>query len=652
MSVTRVPLQQRQHGTYGLCASRTGVAALALLGMCCTPSGFEVGTDACRSDPGRSSLADRGGEATLPITTSIAQVQGGGHRSSFVDRTVQVEGVVTVTRDDGFYLQSEVPDSERATSEAVFVATSDGPQVLPGNRVTVVGRVVERRPGCSECSPGEAAFDYLTVTEITLAHSIRVESAGARLPAPVVIGVAGRRPPAARIDSHAGGDVEDPNLQDFDACGDAIDFYESLEHMLVRVDDARAVGPTTESGEIAVVGDGDRTATERTPRGGIIVRPGDWNPERILIDDALVPDEPSVDVGAWFVEPIVGVMGYALGNFKLFNSSRLIVEGANDLRPEALEFGEPATNELDIATFNVENLSATDSAERFAGIADIVVRSLRSPDVLVLQEVQDDTGTADDGVVTSVATLSSLARAIEAVGGPSYEFADVAPADGADGGQPGGNIRVALMVSPRRGASLVRRVGATAETANRVVVDNSKVRLLFSPGRIDPTNAAFSNGRKPVAAEISFRGSTVIVIANHLRSKGSDEPLFGRWQPPTLVSEAKRQAEAQVVADFAGALLAADPALAVVVAGDFNDFEFSRPLATFEKAGLTNASSILSPNERYTYVFAGNSQALDHVFLSRGAALHGFEYDVVHVNAEFHDGRSDHDPSVIRLRVE
>ena len=54
--------------------------------------------------------------------------------------------------------------------------------------------------------------------------------------------------------------------------------------------------------------------------------------------------------------------------------------------------------------------------------------------------------------------------------------------------------------------------------------------------------------------------------------------------------------------------------------------------------------------ERYTYVFEGNSQALDHILISQALVDAGYEYDVVHVNAEFADQVSDHDPQVVRLR--
>ena len=66
------------------------------------------------------------------------------------------------------------------------------------------------------------------------------------------------------------------------------------------------------------------------------------------------------------------------------------------------------------------------------------------------------------------------------------------------------------------------------------------------------------------------------MIANHFNSKGGDEPLFGRFQPPTRRSEAQRHQQAQIVHDFVAADPAADPNANVVVLGDLNDFEFSR----------------------------------------------------------------------------
>ncbi len=139
------------------------------------------------------------------------------------------------------------------------------------------------------------------------------------------------------------------------------------------------------------------------------------------------------------------------------------------------------------------------------------------------------------------------------------------------------------------------------------------------------------------------------MIANHFNSKGGDDPLFGRFQPPTLSSEAQRVGQANVVKGFVGQLLTADPNAQIVVLGDLNDFEFSAPIAALKSAGLSTLVERLPANERYTYVYQGNSQVLDHILISAAANQHVVGYDVVHVNAEFATQASDHDPGVARL---
>ena len=87
------------------------------------------------------------------------------------------------------------------------------------------------------------------------------------VPAPIVIGTGGRIPPATVIEDDATGDVETSGT--FDPATDGIDFYESLEGMLVQVNDAVAVGPTSDFGsnrEIPVVVDNGANAGLRTPR--------------------------------------------------------------------------------------------------------------------------------------------------------------------------------------------------------------------------------------------------------------------------------------------------------------------------------------------------------------------------------------------------
>jgi uncharacterized protein len=57
----------------------------------------------------------------------------------------------------------------------------------------------------------------------------------------------------------------------------------------------------------------------------------------------------------------------------------------------------------------------------------------------------------------------------------------------------------------------------------------------------------------------------------------------------------------------------------------------------------------LGANERYSYVFDGNSQVLDQILVSGSLWDLGTTYDVVHVNAEFFNQASDHDPSVMTV---
>jgi predicted extracellular nuclease len=70
---------------------------------------------------------------------------------------------------------------------------------------------------------------------------------------------------------------------------------------------------------------------------------------------------------------------------------------------------------------------------------------------------------------------------------------------------------------------------------------------------------------------------------------------------------------------------------------------------TGDEPVLTTLFDLLPENERYSYVFDGNSQVLDQILVSGSILAEDPVYDVVHVNAEFFDQVSDHDPSVMRV---
>ena len=115
-------------------------------------------------------------------------------------------------------------------------------------------------------------------------------------------------------------------------------------------------------------------------------------------------------------------------------------------------------------------------------------------------------------------------------------------------------------------------------------------------------------------------------------------------------SEVARHGQAQVVNDFVDDIKAADPTANVIVLGDINDFEFSETVHILEGGVLSSLMHGLPQAERYSYVFEGNSQVLDQILVSNDMlADFGIDYDPVHVNAEFADQASDHDPQVARI---
>ena len=224
----------------------------------------------------------------------------------------------------------------------------------------------------------------------------------------------------------------------------------------------------------------------------------------------------------------------------------------------------------------------------------------------------------NDGVVDGGPTLDALVAAISAAGGPAYSYRQINPVNNADGGEPGGNIRVGFIFRTDRGLSFVDRPGGTATAATGVVAGPDGAELTFSPGRIDPANPAFDASRKPLAGEFRWRGQTVFAIVNHFNSKGGDDPLFGRFQPPDRVTEiaaARAGAGRERLRGRAPRRRLRRPN--VIVLGDLNDFEFSETLSILEGGVLDEPAPDPQAPERYTYVFEGNSQVLDQILVSR-----------------------------------
>jgi len=554
--------------------------------------------------------------------TTISHVQGAGHVSPLEGQWLgPLSGIVTALqggKEAGFWMQDTEGDVDAATSEAIQVLADHAEEVAVGDRVQVWGRVAE-----------EDNRYGLTVTALQ-ASSFEILGNGVDLPAAVWIGRGGRRLPDSVVD--------DDGLQRFEPEYDGIDFWESLEGMRVEIRGASVVGPTTRRGDLVVVADSGLATSGRTAVGGVLLRPGDANPERLIIDSYRLGGAPRAAVGDRFEGSLTGILDYRFGAYRLVATQAL---PELDKRPGAIAHSAltGGKGSLTIATYNVENLDPSDGGDRFRRLATGIVDQLDSPDILALQEVQDNSGAEDDGVVEADETFEGLIMAIHEAGGPAYEYCQIDPENGADGGQPGGNIRVGFLFNPER------------------------VELSSSPGLVEPAHLAFQGdetrgfepARKSLAVEFEFRGKKLFVVNNHLKSKRGDDPLFGPRQPPFRATEDQRSQQAAVIAGFVGDLLQVDPTSRVIVLGDLNDHEFRSPLRILEAAGLVNLMSSLPEAERYSFNYRGSSQLLDHVLVSRSLYEEARpEVEILHINADaaFDDRASDHDPVVVRLHLD
>ncbi|GAA0278879.1 endonuclease/exonuclease/phosphatase family protein [Streptomyces polychromogenes] len=585
--------------------------------------------------------ADAAEGAVSADPVRIHDIQGTTRISPLNGKAVaDVQGIVTGVRtygSRGFWIQDPDADDDPATSEGVFVFTNSVPTVAVGDAVKVSGTV-------GEYVPGGAASGNQSVTQIAK-PTVTVVSSGNALPEATVVdeySVPAEYAPAG--DPAAGGSINGLALE---PSRYALDYYESLEGMNVRIGNSRVVGATDPHAEMWVTVKGWENTLKR---GGTLYGSYESQNTGRLQVQQLAPlaqqPFPVANVGDRLTGTTEGPLDFnQFGGYTLVARTLGTVK-AGTLAPEKTKAQSPG--ELAVATYNVENLDPGDPQEKFDNLAKAVVQNLASPDIVALEEIQDDNGAKNDGTVSAEETVKKFTAAITAAGGPAYQWRYISPENNKDGGEPGGNIRQVFLFNPAR-VSFTDRAAGDALTATGVAKENGKAALTHSPGRIDPANPAWADSRKPLAGEFVFRGRTVFVIANHFSSKGGDEGLTSQHQPPVRKSEDKRLLQAQAVNTFVKEILATDKNADVLALGDINDFEFSNTAKALEDGGaLYSAIKSLPKAERYSYVYQGNAQVLDQILVS--PAIKNYAYDSVHINAEFSVQNSDHDPQVLRFR--
>jgi VCBS repeat-containing protein len=566
---------------------------------------------------GNIAIVDASATGTIlnddPIPLKIYEIQGEGHQTTFTGQPVTTSGIVTGVVGNGFYLQDPTGDGNVRTSDAIFVFTDAAPTVAVGDAVSVTGTPAEFVPGANS----------LSITElVTTNANVVVGTHGNALPAATVIGAGGRTPPTEAI--------EDDGFATYDPATDGLDFYESMEGMRVTVDSPTVVSNTTDFGETWVLASGGAGATGYNGTG-IVVSEGDFNPERIQLDatSALFAGyAPNHSMGDQLAD-VTGIMSYSFNSYEVLVTEAVTVVADVAAERETTSL-EGDRDHLTVASFNVENLDPSDPQAKFDLIAQHMVYNLGAPDIIGVQEMQDGNGLNGSDPLSGIVTAQKLIDAIAAIGGPNYVYVEVAPSSaGSTGGEPGGNIRNGYFYN-----------------ADRVDYVEGSAQLIEDP--------AFAGSRRPLVGDFTFNGETVRLINVHFTSRLGSDALMGANQPPTDAGDGARTQQAEAVAAYVNNSLATNPALKLGVLGDFNGFYFEDAIGTLEATGLLDLHRLNSEEERYTYLFDGNLQAIDHMLVS-GGLQSGAMFDAVHINAEQPDGverSTDHDPIVGRFYIE
>jgi predicted extracellular nuclease len=609
--------------------------------------------------------------------TRIHTIQGNGAASPLVGSSVTTRGIVTGVKSNGFFIQEPdaTVDADPLTSEGITVFTSSAPPAAAtvGNLVEVTGTVAEFVPSADPLQP--------PLTEIT-GPSVTVISTGNLLPSPIELTTTFPDP----VGPH--------------------DQLERLESMRVSVPSLTVVGPTlgtvTETSATAVttgVFYGVVTGVARpfrepgipapdpAPSGGGSIPPiprFDSNPERIRVDTDGLVGGVARDAGTGaVVSGLVGPLDYSFRTYTVLPDPGLSLPITGG--PTATAVTTAAGNELTVACFNIERFfDNTDDPsvgepvltaaayDKRLNKASLAIRNfLRTPDILGVEEVEN------------LATLQALATRINTdavtAGQPNPQYAPYLSE-----GHDVGGIDVGFLVKTATVA------GSTPRVSVAEVVQERADTLFVNPN----ATTSFLNDRPPLrftGAVHHANGASfpVTVIVNHLRSLGdvnSEDPGSSGWSTDGARVRAKRQKQAEDLAGLVQDRQTAAPSEHIVLVGDFNAFEVNDGLVDsmhviagtpppdnqtavpgdgvdLVNPDLVNLVNTPPPAERYSYVFDGNAQNLDHILINAPLITDTTARRIEHprIDADFpetarNDGTtavrlSDHDPVVAYFRV-
>ena len=333
--------------------------------------------------------------AATASATTIASINGEKFLSPLAGQTVSnVSGIVTAKGPDGLWLRSTTPDNDERTSESLYVfGRTFGANLTVGDAITIGGRITEYRSN----------RDYLYLTELDCPVLEKKVSSGNTVEA-LVIGKDTSNPPTEQYSSLDGGDVfAVPNNKSLVSVANpaleplkyGLDFWESLSGELVTVSKPVALTKPNNFGDTWVAG--NWKVTGRNDRDGLTMTDKDANPEAILIGTPLDGTKnPTTTKMGDDVEDITGVVTYAFGFYRILPTTAVKVTNSQKPalpNPTKLESSGKCDG-ITVGAYNVENLAA--NSDHHPALAAHIVDYLKSPDIIFVQEVQDDNGVTND----------------------------------------------------------------------------------------------------------------------------------------------------------------------------------------------------------------------------------------------------------------
>lgn len=520
---------------------------------------------------------------------TIPEIQGNGFVNTIPSNLyIDTFGIVTADFQNeakrGFFVQDPVGDGDPTTSDGIFVYhyTYD---VNVGDEVMLQGRVSE----------------YYGMTEMYRPY-ITILSSNNPLPDPVEL-----NPPSNDYDS----DV----------------YYESLEGMLVSVSRMKVVAGTNEYGETAgvVAGTGINRVFQDDPAG---------TGELIFADDdggCLI----NARTGS-FVRNLYGPLDYTYDEYKILPRAEIPPEVYPEWWAESdLVLPRGLVSGFTVATYNMLNLFdevnapdkddpiySSEEVELLLSKHAIAIHDyLRMPDLIAVQEVEN---------------IELLER-----------LADTEPIQGIYGavlidGPDVRGIDVGLLYR-------LDRVTVVSAEARQTCTDLNDA---YGPGT-DPNfpceegyNPLFS--RPPLVVHLRTIsdcgrgrervGTDFWVIINHFKSKSTYAPYYADTEP-------RRIEQAEWVNALVDEIQSGSPCAKVMVLGDLNTFTTEAPIATLQAGGLHDLIFNVPKRSRYTYIYRGVSEVLDHILVTRSLMREFMHARVVHFNVDFPAPLFSEDPN-------